>query len=90
MKPAYLLRYLSLFYHIVIAEEYRQIMGKMDTPAVEEPKKSAKGKSTQPKPAFVLGVQACANVFKSKFADMSGGFRSLSELGFSFKKAKKN
>ena len=31
--------YLSLFYHIVIAEEYRQIMGKMDTRTSPEAEK---------------------------------------------------
>lgn len=73
-------------------------MSKMETPASDAAESSAeateaaadkKGRfSTQPKPAVVLAVDACANLFKknmAKFADMSGGFRSLSDL-MSFKK----
>ena len=70
-------------------------MGKMETPAqvTEEPKKKTKGSSTQPKPAFVLAVDACTNMLSknmAKFTDFSGGFRSLSDLVSFKKKGKKN
>ncbi|CAJ1951816.1 unnamed protein product [Cylindrotheca closterium] len=83
-------------------EEYRQMMSKMETPAVVTPAaeatitkkaKKTRGPSTQPKPAFVMAVNSCTNLFKkniAKFVDISGGFRNLSELGVSYKKGKKN
>lgn len=89
----------SLSFSLLFVSEEYHLMNKMETPApaveatLTKKVKKTRGPTMQPKPAFVLAVDSCSNLLKknmAKFADFSGGFRSLSDLVSFKKKGKKN